>query len=409
MRASIDEVEDTITNDAVEEAVDRALRMGSDIPYIPIFHGDSQWLWKQWAGTIFDQTWMQVASVSIVGALAVCTFRSYSATPPPSSSHWLDLPDAQDPIVQKLRALDTMWNYQLTLTTFVVSFFLQQAYGFWLASKANTRKIQGRLNDVGMLCASHAARTEQGVYEPAAQEMLDDLGRYSRLFHMFFWASILRPARGDIYGASLALLRTRRGVDSLVRRGVLTERERTALLSTNLPAKQWHWPILEWIVVRIADARKPSESLGGRKLLGGGDAVHHVLLDKCCLLRSTCASIPDDIAGRMPMAYVHFVQVLVDSLVALAPFALYPRLGALAVVLAGILTLFYRGFLGLSKSFLDPFGNDDSIGQNLQVETLLGESNNASKRWQSAARSLPFDLTATATDPATKFFVSSKK
>ena len=42
----------------------------------------------------------------------------------------------------------------------------------------------------------------------------------------------------------------------------------------------------------------------------------------------------------------------------LAPFALYPRLGALTAPLCGVLTVFYRGFLVLSKSFLDPFGNE---------------------------------------------------
>jgi hypothetical protein len=34
----------------------------------------------------------------------------------------------------------------------------------------------------------------------------------------------------------------------------------------------------------------------------------------------------------------------------LAPFALYPRLGDLAVLLAAMLTLFYRGFVDLSKA-----------------------------------------------------------
>ena len=44
------------------------------------------------------------------------------------------------------------------MATFVNSFFLSQAYGFWLATKGNTRKVQGRLNDMGMLLATHAQR-----------------------------------------------------------------------------------------------------------------------------------------------------------------------------------------------------------------------------------------------------------
>ena len=64
-----------------------------------------------------------------------------------------------------------------------------------------------------------------------------------------------------------------------------------------------------------------------------------------CLLRATCASIGDDADARMPLAYVHLVQIHVDTLIVLAPFALYPRLGALTIPLFGILTIFYRGFL----------------------------------------------------------------
>ncbi len=93
-----------------------------------------------------------------------------------------------------------------------------------------------------------------------------------------------------------------------------------------------------------------------------------------------------------PRRYVHLVQILVDSLLVLAPLALYPRLGLLAAPLAGMATVFYRGFLELSKSFLDPFGNDDSLSENLQVDCLVTEINNGSERWTNGARKLPFDV-----------------
>ena len=35
-----------------------------------------------------------------------------------------------------------------------------------------SRVIQGRLNDVGMLCGSHAARTADGLIEPEAAALL---------------------------------------------------------------------------------------------------------------------------------------------------------------------------------------------------------------------------------------------
>ena len=74
---------------------------------------------------------------------------------------------------------------------------------------------------------------------------------------------------------------------------------------------------------------------------------------KCCELRGACMGIPDELAARMPLAYVHFTHLLVDALLLLAPFALYAKLGAFAIVLNGIIALFYRGLLELSKSFLE--------------------------------------------------------
>ena len=98
----------------------------------------------------------------------------------------------------------------------------------------------------------------------------------------------------------------------------------------------------------------------------------------------------------MPLSYVHLVQLLVDCLVALAPFALYPKLGVLTVLLSPILVIFYRGFLQLSKSFLDPFGNEDSISENFSISCLLCETNAGSRRWYSAIEGLPFSTNVPA-------------
>ena len=45
----------------------------------------------------------------------------------------------------------------------------------------------------------------------------------------------------------------------------------------------------------------------------------------------------------MPLAYTHFVQILVDSFLVLAPLAQYRSLGIFSVLLVGILSLFYTG------------------------------------------------------------------
>ena len=92
----------------------------------------------------------------------------------------------------------------------------------------------------------------------------------------------------------------------------------------------------------------------------------------------------------MPLAYVQLVQILVDTLVWLAPLSLYSGLGSLSIPLGALLTLFFKGQLEVSKSFLDPFGNEGNPGQNIRVDVLVSELNfGAASRWYEAADCLP--------------------
>ena len=112
-------------------------------------------------------------------------------------------------------------------------------------------------------------------------------------------------------------------------------------------------------------------------------------LAQACLLRAKMGTLPDERVDRMPLAYMHIVQVLVDMLCILSPIALYPKVGELAIFLSAILALFYRGFLSLSKSFLDPFGNSGSKAQNINTDVLLAESNAGAPRWSQLGERVP--------------------
>lgn len=357
------------------------LRIGPNprLPIIIPYRPDPAWLWTRWRGTILQSTWRPTLSIFLLGLSFIVAVHNDGRT----SWHFTATPDQGHALVVRLKALEGMWGYMLSFATFVISFFTSQAYGFWLASKGNVRKIQGRLNDLGMLLATHAERDETGVYTRRAEELLDFVGRQVRLFHMLYWASQVKPAKGDYYTSSLSLLLTDDAIAGLVKRGALTQKEADFLLNSGLPATQRPAAVMEWIIARTVSARREG-------ILFGGDGFENVFLDKACLLRAVCATLPDDRDARMPLAYVHFVQMLVDTLLVLAPFALYPRLGDLSVLLAAMLTLFYRGFVDLSKSFLDPFGNDGSVGENFQVDTLIGETNAGSYRWVMAGAKLPF-------------------
>jgi len=100
--------------------------------------------------------------------------------------------------------------------------------------------------------------------------------------------------------------------------------------------------------------------------LVGGDGSEREFLRKITDLRAEYFSIGDLCAGRMPIAYVQLLQILVDTLVWLAPLSLYSGLGSLSIPLCAILTHFFKGLLEMSKSFLDPFGNDGYPNQNIR-------------------------------------------
>ena len=133
--------------------------------------------------------------------------------------------------------------------------------------------------------------------------------------------------------------------------GELTAKERQALLESGLPPSQYAFILLQWVGLY---------AMGGLKAgtLRGSNGFEENLLRQLTGLRAEYFNVGDYAAGRMPLAYVQLVQVLIDSLVLLAPFSLYPELGSLAIPATGLLTLFFKGLLELSKSFLDPFGNE---------------------------------------------------
>ena len=50
-------------------------------------------------------------------------------------------------------------------------------------------------------------------------------------------------------------------------------------------------------------------------------ALEQALLDQFCRLRGVMATVGDLVDGRMPLAYAHFVQILVDMFLMVAPLA----------------------------------------------------------------------------------------
>jgi predicted membrane chloride channel (bestrophin family) len=193
--------------------------------------------------------------------------------------------------------------------------------------------------------------------------------------HVLLWAKFSR---------AFEVLLSAQGMSRMLSRGLLT-REQFSLLQSLDPKVGAHNACLEWLIIRALRGTRNGS-------LDDCMSLRKVFLDKACELRGTAAGIGDILDGRMPLAYVHFVQVLVDAFLVAAPFALYAELGILSILSVGILTLFYSGLLDLAKILLDPLDNEDFYKEsvNMDIGVLIRESNAGSTRWKAATEKLPF-------------------
>jgi len=363
------ETDDLIDN-AIQQVSGTRSLYGGDI--IRQYKPNRVWLWRRWTGTVLQHSY-RTTLLNMLYSLAFIALTRRLTDP---SWHIGLAPDHSHPFIQRLDIIRKLWSYQMSLTTFILTFFVNQAYSFWQDVHITTRRIQGRLNDFHLLLATSAARRSDGAYTTAAERLLDDVGSSSRLLHALFWASCARR---------FEILRTPRGLERMAVRGLMTSKQLQALQSLDLPNNQKHNACLEWMMIR---ARRGVED----GTLLGGEALLQRLLDISCQLRGTYASINDRLSCRMPLPYAHFVQVLVDSFVWIAPLALYAELGAYSVICVGIMTLFYTGLLDLAKIFLDPLDNEEFTKNSIDLDigVLIRESNAGSTRWKNAGASLPF-------------------
>jgi len=382
------------------------------------------------------------------------TTAAATATAAVTTTRWwatlLTIPTStEQPMIQSLKGLEKLWTYQLQLCSLVLTFFLSLSFQHWQKIYNTSRQIQGRINDFCMLLVMAADRQEQqqqqqgegggggegeekststtiinsnnnsskSIFTTASQQELKTMTRLIRMSHTLFWAATPTTSNGlsdsedyltnDSENCHIPIdddhigpiMLSPYGLRALQESGQLTKQEVQTLLQTGLPPSQYPYVLLQWVGIRMMKALHGGENTTNNNstnnnnndnIFIGGPGLEGSLIQQLTQLRSSMFDIDDFRAGRMPMAYVQLVQILVDSLVILAPFALYPETGALSIPLSGLLALFFRGLLALSKSFLDPFGVEGYASQNMKVDVLVSELNfGASKRWYQAGAVLP--------------------
>jgi len=392
-----------MSDEAVDEVISRTLCVGTKRDIIRTYEGTSWKLLTQWRGTVLQNTMLSTVLAMALSAATVTLIDTKGSWDllRRFGPHWSVVADA----LSKLNNLEKMWQYHLTFSTFVLTFFLGQAFSFWRNAYSLTRQVQGRIQDLLLLLNVHAQRGpgSGGPYSgvtPEANAAIRQIARHLSLCHALFYAGIKCSAPSDTFTAHpLRVLLSERGLQALVTRGILSTSEHAALRSSGLPVSRYYLVILSWVSSRISHEislgmKRGGGYGGGPGALRGSAGFEQLVLEKCCALRGAMMSIPDELAARIPMAYVHFAQFLVDSLIATTPFALHSSMGPMAFLVTGLVTIFFRGLLELSKTFLDPVGSRRVSTKNfmadIQVDVLLGEINAGARTWVKGVQELPF-------------------
>ncbi|KAL7520735.1 hypothetical protein ACHAWX_005445 [Stephanocyclus meneghinianus] len=360
-------IEQVSTQKLLDALIDESVRTSSREPIMMQFNPKRGWIWRQWRGTVFSETWKSGLLNMALATFVVFLYKLY--------------PNLKD----LLQGFSILWGQLLSVTTFTLTFFLNQSYGLWRKCYDYSRRLQGRLNDLGMSLAAHATRVTPSspdipsTYTPQSRQALELVSRYVRVFNLLTYASFTRSHRPIL---------TPRGMRRLVERGILTPKEREILIDAEIPATQRHNAVLVWLIRLFVEGRQTG-------VFEGGYGFEEQFMEKCHVIRAQYGAIGDELQGRMPLAYAHIVQVLLDVVLWMYPFMALSTGMAWYIGVLGtlLLTMFYQGLFDLAKQFLDPYDNENyGKGDDpLVVDTLIAETNAGSVRWLNSFQQQPWN------------------
>ena len=209
---SINELEEVVTDEDIDCVLDK-LDMGKNTgkvkshdPIIPQYKPRRSWLLQRWKGTILQHG---IKSGCVNMLIATVAFMLFKYTT--GATTWIRmnscLKATTNVWLARLSVFDKLWHYQMTLTTFILTFFVTKSYDFWRSTYNYGRKIQTYCNDINMSVASHIKRSNgDGSYDVNSIPVMKDVQSYIKSFTLLFWASQSRR---------LKMLLTKRGLNKM--------------------------------------------------------------------------------------------------------------------------------------------------------------------------------------------------
>ena len=165
-------IEQASTKNLLDYLIDESVRTSARRPIMMQFDPSSGWIWKRWKGTVFSETWESCVTKMIFASVVFFLCRRF-----PESKTLLS-------------GFTILWGQLLSVTTFTLTFFVNQSYALWRKCYELSRRLQGRLHDLDMTLACHARRIpgsdplDPSTYTPGSRKVLELVSRYVRLFNL---------------------------------------------------------------------------------------------------------------------------------------------------------------------------------------------------------------------------------
>ena len=121
------------TQQIIDSILDECTRYSARKPIMVQFDPEAKSIWRHWRGTVLSETWKSAAKHAIWAVLVYILFQRYS-----TMKTWL-------------KGFQTIWGELLAVTTFTLTFFVNEAYSCWRKCLDICYNVQGRLNDLSMV------------------------------------------------------------------------------------------------------------------------------------------------------------------------------------------------------------------------------------------------------------------
>ena len=168
----------------LEAVVDRAVESYTGVArqsIISVFDPNQRfWLVRRWRSTVLQAMWPHLA----LNTLCTLSFMVWVCRRSGASGVAWPIfmpPDPTAPLMVRLAPLYIMWTHHATLTTFVLTFFIAEAFTYWKRALCHGRVVQRCLLDIMLLVTTHATREAavgrpepEGPEEPEEVDPPDD-------------------------------------------------------------------------------------------------------------------------------------------------------------------------------------------------------------------------------------------